>query len=594
MITAGATPGPCTGTAGYISNYEINQIIADPSRGAQQYYDEISGDIVVYDSTQWVTYLKSSTYDSRMTEIQGMNFAGTVDWAMDLDADAGGGFGFNGTGDGYVALGTEVYASADPTVFCQPPCTFCFPPWTLSDASTIFQSPITVTVEDMFPVVTTDGNGITGTETVHVTITTTVILPPVVTNVVSVWDVTWTDASDTILYLTSSIMFPAVTLTHEPITVTSGGSSTTVGGGYLWTYSPGPYPSYTPPAGGTINPPPPPPPPPSGSQNGGGSVKPKRGSPGPGCKFPQICNTPCIVNCLPKIPCTGVCGCIGPLCPPGQGGCVGFGCNGGRGDGDDGNNEECTSSATVTDCEVACSVAAPANGDPSTTCYTTSCGTFTLGCGATGTTVTTGLTEACSATAPYSLYYANDGQIAMFDDGPDGGYWLQQGTWTLNTPTAVASGPADPTPGPGTIQIFAHEITGCGGASCSTSWSFDVFVEPAAVNLVQADVCGSQAIYDQFVQFTTEPNYPTSLGPFNVFSHTNCYYTADGDVAVGFLTCDDATFTCQAYADEADPGTDGFTACSDVYDRYSRRLICPYSKFSVQYCFNLLCSHHPE
>ncbi|GKZ76103.1 hypothetical protein AnigIFM56816_005078 [Aspergillus niger] len=55
---SGATPGECTQTAGYISNYEINEILsaADDtdlySVMVETYVSE--GDILVYNSTQWI------------------------------------------------------------------------------------------------------------------------------------------------------------------------------------------------------------------------------------------------------------------------------------------------------------------------------------------------------------------------------------------------------------------------------------------------------------------------------------------------------------------------------------------------------------
>jgi chitinase len=85
-----ATPGQCTGTAGYIANAEINAIIANPARTPLQYSDSVSGNILVYDTTQWVAWMNPSTYASRLSQIQGFNFGGTSDWAMDLDGTING------------------------------------------------------------------------------------------------------------------------------------------------------------------------------------------------------------------------------------------------------------------------------------------------------------------------------------------------------------------------------------------------------------------------------------------------------------------------------------------------------------------------
>lgn len=97
---SGATPGECTGTGGYISNVEIRDIINDPSRNVQQYYDNVAGDVLIYDGDQWVSWMKPSTYAARGKLARGLGTGGLVDWAIDLnttsngdDPDDGGGGG---------------------------------------------------------------------------------------------------------------------------------------------------------------------------------------------------------------------------------------------------------------------------------------------------------------------------------------------------------------------------------------------------------------------------------------------------------------------------------------------------------------------
>lgn len=87
---SGETPGECTETAGYLSNYEVEQIIAG---GGVQQYSSDDGDILVYSQTQWVSWMNPSTYSNRLSWVQVLNFGGTSDWAMNLnqtfaDADA--------------------------------------------------------------------------------------------------------------------------------------------------------------------------------------------------------------------------------------------------------------------------------------------------------------------------------------------------------------------------------------------------------------------------------------------------------------------------------------------------------------------------
>ncbi|KAH8893931.1 glycoside hydrolase, partial [Thozetella sp. PMI_491] len=82
--TSYAAPGMCTDTAGYISNAEIlNQI--QMGENIDSYYDFLSGsDILVYDDTEWVAYLLPETKRARRNGWEVQNFAGTIDWAVDL------------------------------------------------------------------------------------------------------------------------------------------------------------------------------------------------------------------------------------------------------------------------------------------------------------------------------------------------------------------------------------------------------------------------------------------------------------------------------------------------------------------------------
>ncbi|KPM40729.1 hypothetical protein AK830_g5807 [Neonectria ditissima] len=93
--TSLAEPGLCTGSAGYLANAEINKIIADAKAGktgvsATTWYDKTSdSDIMTFGTqgngqTDWVAYMSDSTKKSRKTWAQGLNFGGTIDWAVDL------------------------------------------------------------------------------------------------------------------------------------------------------------------------------------------------------------------------------------------------------------------------------------------------------------------------------------------------------------------------------------------------------------------------------------------------------------------------------------------------------------------------------
>ena len=71
---SGALPGQCTGTPGYIANWEIEQIINNSSFTVQQISSEVAGDILIYDSTQWVSWMTQSTYDARSAWAQSLGY----------------------------------------------------------------------------------------------------------------------------------------------------------------------------------------------------------------------------------------------------------------------------------------------------------------------------------------------------------------------------------------------------------------------------------------------------------------------------------------------------------------------------------------
>lgn len=81
-------------SGGYISNVEIQDIIADPNIKKRQIEDK-EGDILIYSDTEYVGWLQPKNYLLRSARWLGLNFGGTVDWAVDLNYD----FGKNGDGD---------------------------------------------------------------------------------------------------------------------------------------------------------------------------------------------------------------------------------------------------------------------------------------------------------------------------------------------------------------------------------------------------------------------------------------------------------------------------------------------------------------
>ncbi|KAF3158723.1 hypothetical protein TWF788_004529 [Orbilia oligospora] len=81
-----AKPGRCTGTAGYLADAEINEIIQrGQSRIVTNFLDPASNsDILVYDNNQWVGYMSDDTKQLRARAYARWGMAGTTDWASDL------------------------------------------------------------------------------------------------------------------------------------------------------------------------------------------------------------------------------------------------------------------------------------------------------------------------------------------------------------------------------------------------------------------------------------------------------------------------------------------------------------------------------
>jgi hypothetical protein len=78
-----AQPGRCTGEGGYIGLAEINEILGR-SVGARSFHDTGSNsDIIIYNG-DYISYMTDTTKNTRRNDWKGLNFAGTIDWAVDL------------------------------------------------------------------------------------------------------------------------------------------------------------------------------------------------------------------------------------------------------------------------------------------------------------------------------------------------------------------------------------------------------------------------------------------------------------------------------------------------------------------------------
>ncbi|KAH7024909.1 uncharacterized protein B0I36DRAFT_387329 [Microdochium trichocladiopsis] len=83
-LNSEAMPGMCTNTSGYISNAEIEHIKKGYS-GVKSWHDlKSNSDFIVYDKLEWVAYMTDMTKNTRREKWKGYDFAGTIDWAVDL------------------------------------------------------------------------------------------------------------------------------------------------------------------------------------------------------------------------------------------------------------------------------------------------------------------------------------------------------------------------------------------------------------------------------------------------------------------------------------------------------------------------------
>ncbi|GFF93568.1 killer toxin subunits alpha/beta [Aspergillus udagawae] len=77
-----AAKGRCTDTGGYISNAEIDEII-NSGKVTKQWTD-VGSNFLVYNDTEWVAYMDDDMKAARAKFYDSYNFAGTTDWAVDL------------------------------------------------------------------------------------------------------------------------------------------------------------------------------------------------------------------------------------------------------------------------------------------------------------------------------------------------------------------------------------------------------------------------------------------------------------------------------------------------------------------------------
>jgi GH18 family chitinase len=211
-----AKKGRCTDTAGYISDFEINEII---SKGGaiKKWYDEATdSDYLVYEGDEWVAYMSKVTKSRRMRDYMKLNFGGTTDWAIDLQDDHDKRY----TSGRPVFLDPKVWET--PSATCEAPCILVFPPSKLPETTTININKYTTSLEYGATGKTT----ISGKETtafVTKTTTITVDVPAFVTNSMMYSNINVTQGQK----LTDLVVQPSVKLPNIPVRVPDGEGSTT-------------------------------------------------------------------------------------------------------------------------------------------------------------------------------------------------------------------------------------------------------------------------------------------------------------------------------------------------------------------------------
>jgi hypothetical protein len=80
-----AKPGRCTNTGGYLAYAEIAELQRN-GQGAKMFHDDASSSDIMLYKGDYVSYITPENKEERRETWKGMNFAGTIDWAVDLQS----------------------------------------------------------------------------------------------------------------------------------------------------------------------------------------------------------------------------------------------------------------------------------------------------------------------------------------------------------------------------------------------------------------------------------------------------------------------------------------------------------------------------
>lgn len=179
---SGALPGPCTDTAGYLANYELDLVISE-NPTAQQYWDQDAfSNILVYNDTQWGAYMNDTNKETRKTIYDALGFLGSSDWAVDLQEDfAGDTDQATSTSPETVYINPDIWISPSAVVTAPPGAMLIWPPKPLASPTTIVFPPWTTTVSyssvTTITTTATDGSPSTYPWYVYVPIPTVINIP---------------------------------------------------------------------------------------------------------------------------------------------------------------------------------------------------------------------------------------------------------------------------------------------------------------------------------------------------------------------------------------------------------------------------------
>ena len=122
---------------------------------------------------------------------------------------------------GLIYVDPSIWTSANPVVYCNPPCLYVLPPLTLSSITTISFPPFTTSLEVAWKTskvtTLTDGQVSTSTGYDRVVQTTVLTIPPITTDRIDVWNVIIPSdvQSSSVFQITRSILPPPFTITDD-------------------------------------------------------------------------------------------------------------------------------------------------------------------------------------------------------------------------------------------------------------------------------------------------------------------------------------------------------------------------------------------